>query len=184
MDIRQQFFITATELFDNSDISSESEGEVNDLEDFEFNFEDKIEAHTFAEKKKRNCIKNYLETVVPAYTEQEFTGHFRVSRSLAKWLSENFEKSSYYQELDPQKAYSAQKNVMVWLWFAAHESCGYNELRDRFDVSMGTAWSFIRRVTCFLSDLSSVHIKFPSIEEQRTSARNVLRTKGFPGVIG
>lgn len=178
---RNKFTLTIDELFQNSDISSESEEE----DDFNLLFEDTFEAYG-AEKNihRRNCIKNYAEVIVPSYSDVEFASHFRVSRELADWLTARFERSSYYKDLSPSKVTPAYKQVLVSLWFAGHEGCGYIELKDRFDISLGSAWNFIRRLTCFLSDMSAEFIKFPNNEEQKQTARYILRTKGFPGVIG
>lgn len=122
--------------------------------------------------------------MVPKYTETEFQRLFRISRKLVNHLTELFETSECYRNLDKQKTFPALHHILVWLWFAGHQECSYIELQDRFDISHGTAWNFVKRVSLFLSDLSAEHIRFPSAEEQRQTSRHILRAKGFPGVIG
>lgn len=170
------------EFFLNEEIESESEDGYSDFENL---FDKDLELFGIEDvKTKRNCIKNYVEEIVPTYSDAEFLSHFRTSRSLSNWMARQFENSSYMERLDQTKVTPAYKQVLIWLWFAGHEGCCYVELKDRFDVSVGSAWNFIRRVTCFLSDLSAEFIKFPNLEQQRKSARQIFRTKGFPGVIG
>ncbi|XP_017488516.1 PREDICTED: uncharacterized protein LOC108376780 [Rhagoletis zephyria] len=89
-----------TELMETSSDSSESDDDEiyqivmdNSDSDDEDLLEELLRDR---ERKKRNSIKNYLEEVVPTYTEAEFKMHFRISKELFLNLSAKFEESDIY----------------------------------------------------------------------------------------
>ena len=79
--------VTRFLLADEEDESDEDEDE--NLEAlFDNDDEDFLSPGLFQTKEKRNCIKNYITKIIPTYTNDEFIKHFRISRNIAKRLSE------------------------------------------------------------------------------------------------
>lgn len=97
------------------------------------------------EKQKRNCVKEYFESVVPTYTDAEFIRHFRISRSLFNKLSGEMEISDDFKKLDASQLIEPGKHLAVFLWFAAHEACAFRDIADRFDLSLSTESLMISR---------------------------------------
>ncbi|XP_017486646.1 PREDICTED: uncharacterized protein LOC108375077 [Rhagoletis zephyria] len=123
-------------------------------------------------KNNRNCVKHYFERIVPSYYESEFRSHFRTSRSLFASLSDRLFQSEYYQMLRPDKRNSEKLYLLVFLWFAGHESCSYRDLADRFDLSLSTICLIINRVSMFLSSTSPQIIKWPTASEKQESSES------------
>lgn len=173
-----------------ADSSSESD---SDTELYEF-FEDEAESVddelllselcNFSEKGKRNCIKNYVEEIVPTYTEVEFRRHFRISKSLFENLCEKFGNSGVYQNLRADKRLTPHKNMAVFLWFAGHEACSFRDLADRFDLSCSTVCCIVSRITMFISSLSTEIIKWPNENQKQETARFFKNKAGIPKAIG
>lgn len=138
----------------------------------------------FGNLNKRNCITNYVENVIPSYTEEEFRRHFRICRSLFDTLCQNFLSSEIYKELRVDKRLTPQKHMAVFLWFAGHEACSFRDLADRFDISLSSASRIINRVTMFLSNLSPQLVKWPN-EIEKQECANFFRNKAsIPKAIG
>ncbi|XP_026467667.1 putative nuclease HARBI1 [Ctenocephalides felis] len=126
-----------------------------------------------------------LNKVVPLYDEAQFMEHFRVSRNVCKQISDRYKASAIYN-LNTYGIYgkiSALHQVQIFLWFAGHESASYRDVSDRFDITLSSLHRIIRRVTSFLSCISSEFIKWPNHEEKLLIAEGFLQ-KGFPNVIG
>lgn len=134
--------------------------------------------------KKRNCIKNYLQDVVPTYSENEFKCHFRIAKSLFLHLSNKFEESDIFSSLRVDKRLPGTTHLAVFLWFAGHEACSYRDLKDRFDLSLSSVCRIIARVTMYISSLSPNVIKWPSDEEKQQSAEFFKNKCGFSKAIG
>lgn len=159
-------FLSEDSNSDFLDISSDSESDEEYLQ------------------KKRNCIRNYFEEIVPTYTEQEFIRHFRVKKSLFASLAEEMEISRPYIDLDQSQCYSAQKHLAVFLWFAGHECCCFRDLADRFDLSLSTVCLMINRTTEFLSSMAPKVIVWPDNDMQKQTTEHFIKKKKLSGVIG
>jgi len=79
---------------------------------------------------------------------------------------------------------SAEKHILSHLWYLGHESAGYRDVADRFDITISTLYEILARVTNFLMQLAPQVIKFPTIQEKEETMAHFLRQKQFPGVIG
>ncbi|XP_036329508.1 uncharacterized protein LOC118741629 [Rhagoletis pomonella] len=103
------------------DTSSES-GESSDSSDDEITFSEinrkqneiLSEVLKLFSKQKRNNIKNYLEDVVPNYSELEFKQHFRISKELCINLTMRFEQSDMFKNLRSDKRFPAATHILVF----------------------------------------------------------------------
>lgn len=136
--------------------------------------------------------------------------HFRLSRHKFEVLSSEFLVCDVYQNLQKNRKLSIcfvdinhqndfihvgnylsantrlnidnKKSVLVFLWFAGHQT-SYREVGDRFNLSIGSVYDVITRVTMFLSDKAKDIIKLPNEMEKRAS-KDFFAQKQFPNVIG
>ena len=117
-------------------------------------------------KKPKN--ENYMDTV-SRYNDEEFRGHFRINRHVANDLIDRFNYSEYYHHQAGEFGkIDGSKFVLVFLWFAGHQTASFRDVSDRFDIALTTLFKIIRRMTYFLSNLSEQVVKWPSEEEKRT----------------
>lgn len=131
----------------------------------------------------RNAVKNYWEVTVPSYSEKEFREAFRVNRNVFNVLLERFVLHPIFTSLD-SRALSADKHIGIFLWFAAHEGCSFRDIKDRFNVGLGSVHNVIVRVTYFISSLAEEFIKWPTIEEKTVTANYFKEKTQFPNVFG
>lgn len=127
---------------------------------------------------------NYFENTIEAYTEEEYFGHFRVRRHITQSLSEKFENSQYFTyHAGGNGKLSASKIMHIYLWYVGHETASFRDVSDRFDITVSTLFTIIRRVTNFISNLANDVIKWPN-EVEKYEIEMHFRRNNFPGVIG
>lgn len=68
--------------------------------------------------------------------------------------------------------------------YLGHESAGYRDVADRFDITISTLYEILTRVINFLIRLAPQVIKFPTMQEKEETIAHFLQQKQFPGVIG
>lgn len=146
----------------------------DDDEEFIFNAED---------RPRKTAVQDFWEFTVENYSETEFKEAFRINRDSFNYLLERFVSHDIYTSLRGT-AISADKHLGIFLWFAAHEACCFRDLRDRFNVAIGTVHNIIVRVTYFMSDLATDHIIWPDEGEKKITAEYFHARKGFPNVCG
>lgn len=73
--------------------------------------------------------------------------------------------------------------MLVFLWFIGHESIGFRDVSDRFNIAEASLHRIIRRISVFLSNLSPQVISWPT-EAEKEEISNAFQEKGFPRVIG
>lgn len=157
--------------------------EIDDEEMFSDD-DDLLEAIiTSTHKNKRNSIKNYWEITVENYNNEEFKGVFRVSRSVFNLILSKMVNSDVYSFID-DRSINVDKQLGVYFYFAGHEACSFRSLRDRFDISLSTVHSIIKKVSYFLSFMSEEHINWPNYEEKLVSVESLFSKTGFPDTFG
>ncbi|XP_029173399.1 putative nuclease HARBI1, partial [Nylanderia fulva] len=164
----------------------EDNGNDDEIENIAINVIVEI-AEGFVQRIHRTCITNYIENTVPMYTDREFVMHFRLKRTLFMSIVEKFNHWPYFRNLGGNggfKVVSAEKHILTFLWFAGHQSASFRDVADRFDLSLSTLESVLRRVTQFLYDMRNEVIRYPTEVERQRTQRYYLESKGFPGVIG
>ncbi|XP_058824841.1 uncharacterized protein LOC131685260 [Topomyia yanbarensis] len=137
-------------------------------------------------KKRRlsDGLDEFVDIVVPDYTDDEFLQHFRIKRKQFHNLVALFEESETYRMLREDKRMSAAKHLLMFLWFAGNASCDFRDLSQRFKASISSVSRAIKRVTYFLADLSEFVIKWHTKEEMTRAADYFQSMNGFPSVIG
>uniref|UniRef100_A0A6P7HA58 Nuclease HARBI1 n=1 Tax=Diabrotica virgifera virgifera TaxID=50390 RepID=A0A6P7HA58_DIAVI len=136
-------------------------------------------------RNSRGCIKGYVNSVVSTYSEKEFIMHFRLSGKLVDYLVQEFQKNKEFRKLRRNgRLRSAKEHILLFLWFAGHESSCFRDIADRFDVTISTVHRMVKRVASFISSLSKDVIKWPDQNEAKLSAEQFFQLSGFPGVIG
>lgn len=96
--------------------------------------------------------ENYVEVIMPMYTEKEFSEHFKIPRNLIVHLALEFEESEYYPKKETGfSRISAQKCLCVFVWYATHEAASFRDVSDRFDIAVSTLHIIIYNVAHFLS---------------------------------
>lgn len=179
---RRKLICTALSLcqFDNeTESSSEDDSEEDDGE--------LLQILRNCDKIPRVSITGYFEQVVHAYSPEEFTRHFRITRELFNRLWNDYEKSAPYQKMlkqNPSRVLRADKTLAVFLWFAAHEACAFRDVSDRFNISTSTVHLAIVRIVVFLSNLSSKCVCWPTVNQMHEEAINREARCNIPGIIG
>lgn len=129
--------------------------------------------------------KNFVEETVPTYSENTFKEHFRLSRPLVNRITEMFTNSDYCPKyLSGRENISAEKHILIFCWFAGHQTASFSDASDRFNVTRSTLYKVISRCTLFLSEMPREVITWPQGEEKYIIERGFSDRHGFPGVIG
>ncbi|KAJ8909858.1 hypothetical protein NQ315_013895, partial [Exocentrus adspersus] len=128
--------------------------------------------------------QNYLEEVVPEYSNEVFFEHFRLSREVVNTIAERYEATpEFHRDSGPYGDIGALNQVLIYLWYIGHQTASFRDVGDRFNVTISTVHRIIRRLTYFLSNLSSEIILWPNDDGKRISEEHFSQ-KGFPNVIG
>ncbi|KAJ8911516.1 hypothetical protein NQ315_012488 [Exocentrus adspersus] len=128
--------------------------------------------------------QNYLEEVVPEYSNEVFFEHFRLSREVVNTIAERYEDTpELHSDSGPYGDIGALNQVLIYLWYIGHQTASFRDVGDRFNVTISTVHRIIRRLIYFLSNLSSEIILWPNDDGKRISEEHFSQ-KGFPNVIG
>ncbi|KAL1472739.1 hypothetical protein MTO96_022792 [Rhipicephalus appendiculatus] len=125
-------------------------------------------------RQDRHRVPLYVERVVSTYMHMEFTKMFRLSRSTAATLVEEFETSAFCpQGSSGRTKLSAEKTVLIALIYRGTQTAMY-AITDRFDVRESSVHGAIRRVLGFLTSISAREIKWPDSDDIARSKRGYL----------
>lgn len=128
--------------------------------------------------------EHYWDVTVPLYNSQEFFEHFRVSREVFHNISQQYAESEIFKyQSGAYGKVSAQQQTLIFLWFAGHATASFTDVSDRFDISKGTLFNIIDRLTRFLSGIAGQIIVWPSPQEKQDIEEH-FRQNGLPNVIG
>ncbi|KAK7474793.1 hypothetical protein BaRGS_00033974 [Batillaria attramentaria] len=133
-------------------------------------------------KKERNPdarIENFVEVVVPKYSDNQFKEHFRMYPDafevLCQWLA---------PYLPTEKTLSHEKKLLATLWLLGNPE-SYRGVADRFGIHKGTLHHIVHRVCDVLVDRRDETIKWPhSQAELQHLAADFENACGFPGAVG
>ncbi|XP_018305551.1 putative nuclease HARBI1 [Mycetomoellerius zeteki] len=140
-----------------------------------------------AQRRQRTCIPDYVENIIPIYSDKEFIMHYRLKRMLVMDIIDKFNQWPHFRNLGGHGGFepiSAEKHIFTFLWFAGHQSASFRDVADRFSVSLSTVESILRRVTQFLYEMRNEVIRYPIEAEKQRTQRHYFENKDFPGVIG
>lgn len=137
----------------NSSSSSSDEMFETDSEYNESSDDDLLQVVVQHYRKPKN--ERYFEDTIHRYIDAEFQQHFRINRHVVEDISGQFAASNYftYQSGSDGKLNPLQ-HVLIFLWFAGHQTASFRDVADRFDISISTLFKVIKRMTYFLSGLS------------------------------
>ncbi|XP_066585450.1 putative nuclease HARBI1 [Prorops nasuta] len=129
-------------------------------------------------------MKNYFETIVCNYSDADFKSHFRITRNTFHFLIELLHpylerKSERYG----RHSLLPEKQLLLSLWLMATPN-SFRCVGDRFGISKSTAWRSLRRVINALYSFLHTFIKWPLVEEAKTTMRKIKQNYRFPNVIG
>ncbi|KAF7280400.1 hypothetical protein GWI33_006093 [Rhynchophorus ferrugineus] len=146
--------------------------------------DDELYALFYKEKESDVEDEDFLEDTSPQYSDTQFIEQFRISRQVVKYITEKFSASKYFNyQRGPFGKLDADAYILIFLWFAGHETASYREVSSHFNISVGTLRKVIEKVIYFLSNLSVDVIKWPTPEEQ-LYIKDQLATYGFHDVVG
>lgn len=128
---------------------------------------------------------SYAEEIVQQYSDGVFLEHFRISRRVYNNLSEQFEVSEFFPtSLGGSEKITPSKHILIFCWFAGHQTASFRDVSDRFDVTISSLFRVIRRVTHFLSGMSAQVIRWPTNEEKFAIERGFRDKYNINGLIG
>ncbi|XP_011169072.1 putative nuclease HARBI1 [Solenopsis invicta] len=173
---------------DESDSSISSESENDDHHDicirdmqilYSILMANKVRGKMIATEK----ITDYVERVIPNYSNNTFKQHFRV-------LPASFEvililigpALNATDTASSRKPISAEKQLLIALCFMA-TSDSYRSICVKFGVGKATAFRSVRHVTYALHCIAPRFIQWPA-EVADNIIDEFARVCGFPGVIG
>ncbi|XP_026476408.1 uncharacterized protein LOC113382063 [Ctenocephalides felis] len=138
------------------------------------NDEEKLDLLEFVQVPKN---EEYLEKVVPLFDDIQFLENFRISKTTCSNISDNKIKYGPFGKI------CAFNQILIFLWFAGHQTSSYRDVSDRFNITLSTLHGIVQRVAFFLSNLSPKFIKWPSDEEKLVIAAEFAKND-FLNVIG
>lgn len=164
------------------DSNSSSSNTSSSLLDLDSDDDLDIEAVLIDRIRPKN--EGYFEQTIPLYSEKEFHEHFRISRQISQEIANRFQGSDHFKHQSGGFGkLSALQHVLIFLWFAGHQTASFRDVADRFNISISSLYNVIRRITMFLSGLSEEIIRWPENQE-RVEILEYFQNNGFPGVIG
>lgn len=100
-------------------------------------------------------------------------------------LCQKFLVSCTFNEIkDHPNTTPAEKQILMFLWYAGHEACSFRDVGDRFNLALSTVHEIIKRITTFISNMAESVIIWPNNSGKAATAAYFYQKKGFPGVIG
>ncbi|XP_049945149.1 putative nuclease HARBI1 [Schistocerca serialis cubense] len=139
---------------------------------------------TSVQRSKRQKKDDYFDLVVPQYSDAVFLEHFRVRRHIAEYIAEKYRNSAYYNhQAGGNGKLIPLQQILIFLWFAGHETDTFRNVSERFSISASTLCNIVKRVSHFISNEYVGVIKWPSAAE-KAGIESCFRSNGLPGVIG
>ncbi|XP_066585635.1 putative nuclease HARBI1 [Prorops nasuta] len=131
-------------------------------------------------KIKLNYNKDFVEKVIPNYSNVQFFSHFRMSNTSFMELEEILRPHIKSNDIT-----SIRKKILLSIWaLATPES--FRSVSDRFGLSKSTGWKVFEEVILAIDKLISHFIKWPNNHHELMESERVFhsRCNGFGGVIG
>ncbi|XP_024882531.1 protein ANTAGONIST OF LIKE HETEROCHROMATIN PROTEIN 1-like isoform X1 [Temnothorax curvispinosus] len=134
-------------------------------------------------RRKVSRVQNYVETVVPGLTSQDFKAHFRMLPGTFEYLLSIIEPILLREKTEGAPMISPRKQCLLALWRLATPD-SLRSISDRFNVGRSTALYITRRVINALIELAPTVIKWPTNERVGQVWAGFEANSGFPKVIG
>ncbi|XP_058819310.1 putative nuclease HARBI1 [Topomyia yanbarensis] len=175
------------EIFDSSSSSDESSCSSESTSSSE-DYSSDIGAY-FTERlvrSKRKKVEDFVGDVIYKYSDHEFKSHFRLTRTAAYALIEEFESSCFFKvkKRGGRHVVPAEKQMLSFLWFAANKD-SYREVANLFNITQSTVYRTFGYILDFFSQIAQRYIKFPNTEEEKNQTSNDFQQIAqFPNVLG
>ncbi|XP_020296626.1 protein ANTAGONIST OF LIKE HETEROCHROMATIN PROTEIN 1-like [Pseudomyrmex gracilis] len=127
-------------------------------------------------------LENYVEEILPSYTNDEFKSHFRMKRSTYNYIL-NLIKSSLVRSKSGRKTISVERQFLIAIWKMATPD-SYRSICEKFNVGRATALKAVRRVTKAIVKLAPIFITWPDNNRVEEIITGFAANNGFPKVIG
>ncbi|KAL5017911.1 hypothetical protein ScPMuIL_003633 [Solemya velum] len=122
-------------------------------------------------------IVQYVESIVPLYSELDFRSHFRMRRGTFQMLCECL------GPILTERKLSLEKKLLSTMWLLANQE-SYRGIADRFGISKGTLHLTALSAYKAIASLRENLIKFPDRRDFPKIANGFSQRCGFPGVVG
>ena len=107
-----------------------------------------------------------------------------MSRNVANQIAQDYEGSAYYKRHHGQFGkICAYNQIVIFLWFIGHQTASFQDISDRFNISLSSLEKIIQKISVYLSNRAPQVICWPNDEEKERSEED-FRTNGFPNIIG
>lgn len=110
-----------------------------------------------------NRTQDFFEIVVPRYSPDVFSSHFRMTRTTFAELCRVISRTG---RINTNNSFGRQpipleKQVLGFLWFVANSEV-IRSVSDRFDVTLSTMHRILNHVSKALVDVRQDYIKWPT----------------------
>ncbi|XP_025159975.1 uncharacterized protein LOC112589745 isoform X1 [Harpegnathos saltator] len=98
------------------DLFVEDNGNDDEIENIAINAVIEI-AEGIIPRRRRTCITNYIEQIVPMYTDEEFIMHYRLKRMLFRSMVDRFSYCAHFRNLGGHGGFevvSAEKHILFY----------------------------------------------------------------------
>lgn len=142
---------------------------------------------TFKNYFDENSTKNFIGDTVLNYTDYEFRQQFRVTRQIAKQVTDRFANSRHFRKKprSSRKHYiSAQIHCLSFLLFVGSKK-SYFEVTQIFKLSPSVAYRVLTSFLEFLLEISCEYIQMPITRDERTeNSQAFQKVAGLKNVLG
>ncbi|XP_060069389.1 putative nuclease HARBI1 [Ylistrum balloti] len=130
-------------------------------------------------------IRNYVENVVPLYTDTDFRRMFRMNLSTYKALINYLQDLPGLQPAGPGRrdAIPLNSQILLTLWYLGGVDT-IAKIADRFGMSDSSVVLCRDRVLSAIVNLRHKLIVWPSRQEMVEEADIFSKRNGFPGIVG
>ena len=142
------------------DVSADEEMLINSNKEDEINT---IGVISMFMRRDRHCSKGFCENIVPLYSMDEFSNHFRMSRATMEILCRKIGATGRVPQRNTfgRAPIPLQQQVLAFVWFISNSEV-IRTVSDRFDVTMSSLDRIIRGVSRACLDIRQEYIKWPN----------------------
>ncbi|XP_035777629.1 uncharacterized protein LOC118458836 isoform X2 [Anopheles albimanus] len=139
---------------------------------------------------RRRCTahcSNFVDSIVPEYSESEFVRQFRMGRETVRRLCDHLEQENAFKKLNGHGGYvaiSVETHVLAFLWFLGQKKVSYRNVAEQFQLSLSCVHDVIWRVCDGLLNLEPTGFKQLDDTAKALSACQFGEHCSIPNVIG
>ncbi|XP_049535952.1 uncharacterized protein LOC125951274 isoform X2 [Anopheles darlingi] len=139
---------------------------------------------------RRRCTahcSNFVDSIVPEYSEPEFVRQFRLGRETVRRLCHHLEQENTFKKLKGHGGYQAisvETHALAFLWFLGQKKVSYRNVADQFQLSLSCVHDVIWRVCDGLLNLQPMVFNQMDDTAKALSACQFAEFCSIPNVIG